>query len=74
MEYLRLGRDADIAAVLDRVVTLTAAGRPVLVDTAIDYAVKTYFTRGVVKTTFLRLPWKDRLRFVGRALVRKVFQ
>jgi thiamine pyrophosphate-dependent acetolactate synthase large subunit-like protein len=33
---------------------------------------KTYFTRGVVKTTLGRLPWPDRLRFVGRALGRRL--
>jgi len=31
-----------------------------------------YFTRGVVKTNFLRLAWKDRLRFAGRAVARKL--
>ena len=72
VEFLTLDRDADIAAVLDRAAALTAAGRPVLVDTAIDYSEKTFFTRGVVKTTLLRLPWRDRLRFVARALARKV--
>ena len=72
VEFLRLGRDADIPGVLDRAASLTAAGRPVLVDTAIDYSVKTFFTRGVVKTTFLRLPWKDRLRFVARAVFRRM--
>ena len=72
VEFLTLDRDADITAVLDRVAALTAAGRPVLVDTAIDYSNKTYFTRGVVKTTLLRLPWRDRLRFVGRALLRRI--
>ena len=72
VEFLRLGRDADIAAVLDRTAALTAAGRPVLVDTAVDYSVKTYFTRGVVKTNLLRLPWKERLRFVARAVFRRL--
>jgi acetolactate synthase-1/2/3 large subunit len=72
VEFLRLGRDADIAGVLERAAALTAAGTPVLVDVAVDYSEKTYFTRGVVKTTLLRLPWRDRLRFVGRALFRKV--
>ena len=43
-----------------------------MVDTAIDYSEKTYFTRGVVKTTFLRLPRLDRLRFVARAIARKL--
>ena len=72
VECLALERDEQIAQVLDRVAAITAAGKPVVVDTAIDYSGKTYFTRGVVKTTLLRLPWLDRLRFVGRALTRKV--
>ncbi len=72
VESLELKRDADIGPVLERVAAATAAGRPVLVDTAIDYSEKTFFTRGVVKTTFLRLPWRDRLRYVGRALLRRV--
>jgi acetolactate synthase-1/2/3 large subunit len=38
---------------------------------AIDYSRKTYFTRGVVKTNLHRLPLKDQVRFVGRAVVRR---
>ena len=72
IECLELSRDDQIAAVLDRVAAVTAQGKPVVVDTAIDYSQRTYFTRGVVKTTFLRLPWLDRLRYVARALVRKL--
>ena len=46
-------------------------GHPVLVDAAVDYEEKTWFTRGVVKTMLSRLPWKERIRFVVRALARK---
>jgi acetolactate synthase-1/2/3 large subunit len=70
--FLKLERDAEISGALGQVAALTAAGRPVLVDVAIDYSAKTFFTRGVVRTTLLRLPWKDRIRFVARALIRKV--
>jgi acetolactate synthase-1/2/3 large subunit len=72
VECLRLERDAEIPAVLQRVAAVTGAGRPVVVDTAIDYAEKTYFTRGVVRTTFGRLPWAERLRYVARAIARRV--
>jgi acetolactate synthase-1/2/3 large subunit len=72
VECLALVRDAEIRAVLGRVRDITAEGRPVVVDVAIDYSVPTYFTRGVVKTNLLRLPWRDRLRFVARALGRKL--
>ena len=72
IECLPLPADAQVDAVLARVKAILAEGRPVMVDTAVDYAMKTYFTRGVVKTTLGRLPWPDRLRFVTRALVRRV--
>ncbi len=73
VEALSLEHDGEIATVLRRVREITAAGRPVLVDVAIDYSRRTYFTAGVVKTNLLRLPWPDRLRFIGRALTRRVF-
>ena len=43
-----------------------------VVEVEIDYSQKTYFTRGVVRTNFGRLPWPDRVRFVARALARKL--
>jgi acetolactate synthase-1/2/3 large subunit len=73
VEGLTLSRDDGIPSVVRRAKEIAAAGRPVLVDVAIDYSVKTFFTRGVVKTNFLRLPWRDRLRFVARALSRRAF-
>jgi acetolactate synthase I/II/III large subunit len=72
VECLALGRDGEIDDVLESAARIVAEGRPVAVDVAIDYSRKTFFTRGVVKTNLLRLPWKDRLRFIGRAVARKV--
>lgn len=72
VEALSLGCDDDISAVLRRARDITAAGRPVLIDVAIDYSQRTYFTAGVVKTNLLRLAWRDRLRFIGRALARRM--
>jgi acetolactate synthase-1/2/3 large subunit len=72
VQALRLERDADIAGVLTAVREILAAGRPMLVDVAIDYSRKTFFTAGVVKTNLLRFSWPERLRFIGRALRRRV--
>jgi acetolactate synthase-1/2/3 large subunit len=72
VECVRLDRNDQIDTVLARVMDVTAAGRPVVVDCAIDYAHKTWFTKGVVKTNLLRMAWPDRLRFIGRAVARKV--
>ena len=72
VECLPLGSESDIDAVLTRAAAIASSGRPVALDVAIDYSRKTYFTRGVVATNLRRLPWRDRIRFVGRALARKV--
>jgi len=69
---LALERDDDVESVLVEADRIARDGRPVLVDVAIDYGRKTWFTRGVVKANLNRLPLKDQARFVGRALVRKL--
>ena len=73
VECLTLARDEDIVEVLSRAADIAAGGAPVVIDVAIDYSEKTYFTKGVVKTTLGRLPLKDRVRFIGRAVGRKIF-
>ena len=72
VEYLALRRNSDAETILKQALTLTRSGRPVVVEVAIDYSQKTYFTRGVVRTNLGRLPWPDRIRFVLRALGRKL--
>jgi acetolactate synthase-1/2/3 large subunit len=67
---LPLRTDAEVPGVLEEAARLADSGQPVVVDAAIDYSEKTFFTRGVVSTNLGRLPWPDRLRFVGRALGR----
>ena len=72
VETLRIDHNSQIDDVLRDAQRIAAAGRPVALDVAIDYAEKTHFTKGVVKTNLLRLPWSDRMRFVGRALLRRL--
>ena len=72
IEILAMRNDDEIESVLRRAADVLSSGRPAIIDVAIDYSEKTYFTRGVVKTNLLRLPWPDRLRFIGRALGRRL--
>lgn len=73
VEWLSLDTDADVLEVVRAARATMQAGRPVLVDVAIDYSNKTWFTRGVVSTMLHRLPWPERIRFVGRAVGRRLF-
>jgi acetolactate synthase I/II/III large subunit len=71
-EVMAIDTNDGVDEVVGRAATATGEGKTVLLDVAIDYSRKTFFTRGVVRTNLLRLPLADRLRFVGRALVRRV--
>jgi acetolactate synthase-1/2/3 large subunit len=71
VEYLALSHNADTEAVLRKADAQSRGGGPVVVEVAIDYSRKTYFTSGVVRTNLARLPWPDRLRLIGRALARR---
>ena len=72
VDCLRLDSNDQIDKCLHDAGRLLALGKPVVIDVAIDYSEKTYFTKGVVKTNLLRFSWSDRLRFVTRAVVRKL--
>lgn len=71
--YLSIACDADIISVVAQAKEITSQNKPVLLEVRIDYSQKTYFTAGVVKTNFLRFPWKDRLRLAGRVIKRRFF-
>ena len=71
-ESLAIRDDGEIADAVEELAHLLEGDRPVLVDVAIDYSRKTWFTEGVVKTTLGRLPVGEKARFVGRALWRRL--
>ncbi len=72
VEYLRLASNAQIVSVLTRAREVHDRHRPALLEVEIDYSQPTFFTRGVVLTNLGRLPWPDRLRFVARAVGRRL--
>jgi acetolactate synthase-1/2/3 large subunit len=70
--YVPMPDERSIAPAITQARGLAAAGRPVIVDIAIDYSKRTAFTTGTARSTFQRFAFADRLRFAGRALLRKV--
>jgi hypothetical protein len=71
-DFRALEHDADAERVLGEAFEIARAGRPVMVDVAIDYSHKTFFTKGAVTTNFWRLPWGDRVRLLSRAVGRRL--
>ena len=70
--YVALNNDGEIRPAIADALAGAGKGEPVLVDVRIDYSKRTRFTQGVVKTVLQRFPMRDRARFIGRALLRKV--
>jgi len=72
VEYIRMETNDDIVTKLEEAWSISKMGRPVILDVNIDYSKKTRFTQGIVGTNLKRLPYKSKIKMVGRALVRKV--
>lgn len=70
--YFPLESDGDIVDVTSAALEVAKSGKIAFVEVGIDYSHPTYFSRGAVKTNFLRLPWLDRIRMVSRVLARKL--
>ncbi len=70
--FRHCANDAEVESAVAWARARTAAGEPCVVEVAIDYSRKTFFTRGVVSANFGRLPWPDRLRMIGRAVARRL--
>ena len=70
--YICIENDAGVAAGISESLAAAEKKQPVIVDVRIDYSKRTRFTQGVVKTAMQSFPFRDKARFVLRALKRKV--
>lgn len=70
--YLPINTNEDLASGIRDALATTKTGQPVIVDVRIDYSKRTRFTKGIVSTVLKRFPLGDKVRFIGRAVFRKV--
>lgn len=70
--YFRAICDSELDSVIPAALEIVRNKSPVILEVAVDYSEKTYFSRGVVATNFWRFSWRERLRVLMRALVRRV--
>ncbi|MDA0225959.1 MAG: thiamine pyrophosphate-binding protein [Proteobacteria bacterium] len=69
--YIRIDNDTALDAAIVEAHRVAAAGQPVIVDVMIDYSKRTAFTQGAVQTNLKRLPLRQKLRMMARALIRR---
>jgi len=71
-EFVTIKNNSDCEEGIRRTLAFAAQDKPVIVDVKIDYSKRTRFTKGIVKTNLGRFTTGNKVRFVGRALLRKV--
>lgn len=71
-EYLRLENNDDIDAKLRQALALAREGAAVLLDVLVDYSKPTRFTKGVVKNNLGRFEFPEKMRFITRAIKRRI--
>lgn len=71
-EFVLIKDDAGIADGVEQALAFAGNNRPVIVDVRIDYSKKTRFTEGTLKTNLKRFDTRNKIRIVGRALLRKI--
>ena len=73
IEYLSLNNELEIDTILDQAIALNNEGKAILVDVNNDYFKKTILTKGVIKVKLGRFTFRERVRFLSRA-VKKISQ
>ncbi len=70
--YLTLTDNDNCGAVIAEALALAAQGKPSFVEVRVDYSKSTAFTDGIVKTNFQRFDLGTKVRFMSRALWRRL--
>lgn len=70
--FLEINNNQEIETQIIKAMEISKKGQPVLVDVKIDYSKRTRFTSGVVKVNLARFPLGEKIRFIGRALTRRI--
>ncbi len=70
--YVHIATDKDVDQAIAQALDYAEKGQPVVVEVTIDYSKKTRFTKGALKANLDRFDFATKMRFIGRALTRKV--
>ncbi len=70
--YVNIATNSDVENGIKQAIDLAEQGQPVVVEVNIDYDKKTRFTKGAMKVNLDRFDFITKMRFIGRALLRKI--
>ncbi|MEQ8351454.1 MAG: thiamine pyrophosphate-binding protein [Leptospiraceae bacterium] len=69
---LAIRSNTEVASVILEATRRARDGEVMIVDVEIDYSRKTQFTKGIVETNLSRFALTEKVRFIGRAIKRKI--
>lgn len=72
MEFLEIVNDLELDARLDEAFGFYQSGRSVIVNVNIDYSQRTMLTKGAISVNLKRMPLEQKMRFIGRAIKRRL--
>ena len=70
--YVNMATNEDVENALTQAMGLAEKGQPVIVEVNIDYSKASRFTKGAMKANLDRFDLGTKMRFIGRALTRKI--
>ena len=72
VSFVRMENDLTLDNRMKEALTLNASGKSVLIEVVIDYSKKTMLTKGVIKVNLKRFPMREKIRFITRAIGRRL--
>ncbi len=72
MAFLEIASDMELDARMDEAFGIYQSGRSVLVNVKIDYSQRTMLTKGAISVNLGRMPLAQKMRFIGRAIKRRL--
>jgi acetolactate synthase-1/2/3 large subunit len=70
--FLEIANDLELDARMDEAFGIYKSGRSVLVNVRIDYSQRTMLTKGAISSNLKRMPLEQKMRFIGRAIKRRL--
>ncbi len=70
--FLSVAEEKEVPEALGEALRLSEGRRPVLLEVALDFDRRTFFTRGALSANLGRMPFPQRLRMIARAAGRRL--
>jgi acetolactate synthase-1/2/3 large subunit len=72
IKFIEISNDNELDSKLDEAFRLNKEGKSIVINVKIDYSQRTMLTKGALTVNLKRMPFSQKLRFIGRAIKRHI--